>query len=250
MQKLIILGILISFNTIASNKSICGFRDNRDLSNDPKIARSTNLFDEGYCTITMIGKSCALTAGHCVRADAVDKIEFDVPLSSPEGVASQSTKENTYYRSRRYSRYEDNKAGKDWAVIMIKKNSQTGLYPGEARGFYEVSLSGKTRKGTEVSVTGYGADYDQLERMTVQQEHSGVIIKAGTFFRSSRVFHDADTMGGTSGAAIIDNQTNQIIGIHTNGGCEDRGYNQGTLTAKRKKLRKAIQACLEIEKTL
>ena len=55
-------------------------------------------------------------------------------------------------------------------------------------------------------------------------------------------------MGGNSGSSIILELTQEIIGIHTHGGCTSfGGTNQGTLINEHKKLVAAIKACLDTE---
>ncbi len=248
MNKVLILGVLLSLNTLANDKSICGYKDNRILSNDPKIGRSTNLYDSGYCTITMIGKSCAVTAGHCVQA--IDKIEFDVPMSDQYGNASQSSSENVYFRSKKFLKYQNQGPGRDWAVFTIAPHSETGIYPGEARGFYDVKLKRRTRKNTNIIITGYGVDYDNYDKSTVQQTATGKIISTGSILNFAAIKHDVDTMGGNSGASILNAQTNEVIGVHSHGGCHIYGYNMGTLLSKRRKFKSAVKACLDLEKKL
>jgi len=46
-----------------------------------------------------------------------------------------------------------------------------------------------------------------------------------------RLFHRCDTLGGSSGAAVFDTSSNQIIGVHTGGGVRDQSDNSGWLIA-------------------
>lgn len=58
-------------------------------------------------------------------------------------------------------------------------------------------------------------------------------VEAGplTAFKEEKIgYNDIDTLGGSSGAAIIQFPTGKIVGVHTNGGCSstnDKSYNYG-----------------------
>ena len=58
----------VTFSGYAMDKTICGVNDDRIPSTDSPIGR---LLDSrtgtGGCTLTMISKSCAISAGHCKR---------------------------------------------------------------------------------------------------------------------------------------------------------------------------------------
>ena len=75
--------LLFSQNLFANNKTICG-SDNRTLSSDPRIGRLlSSMEDRGGCTFTMIGRTCALSAGHC--KSVMRLAEFNTPESNDNG---------------------------------------------------------------------------------------------------------------------------------------------------------------------
>ena len=60
-----ILALLLTTGVNAAEKSICG-TDDRVPSSLPKIGRLLGkMSDPGGCTVTMISKTCAISAGHC-----------------------------------------------------------------------------------------------------------------------------------------------------------------------------------------
>ena len=79
---------------IAPDKSICGTKDLRQISYDSKVARARAIGDNAGCTVTMIGKSCAVSAGHCTST--FDIIEFNIPDKSDKGENTFAAAEDTY----------------------------------------------------------------------------------------------------------------------------------------------------------
>jgi V8-like Glu-specific endopeptidase len=246
--NIILLSSFIIFNTYGLNKNICGETDERMPSNDSRVARGTNVGFNSGCTVTMIGKSCALSAGHCVGSLKV--ISFNMPLSSNK-IPLPSGPEDTYYRMNDYIRYQEDGSGKDWAVIKIHKNQRTGLFPGDAQGFYNVRLNKKVSTGETVRITGHGRDYNDNYKNLSQQTSTGQIKKIGGVYKKSLLGYDVDTMGGNSGSSIVLESSKEIIGIHSHSTCKANGrYNKGVLISKNKPLKQAIKNCLKWEKTL
>ena len=247
MNKYLFILMALSLNSFAVEKSICGDSDDRVLSNDKKIARASALNKLAGCTVTMIGRSCAVSAGHCV--DVLEKASFNVPNSDKYG-PKESKKEDIYLRTKDYLRYKNNGEGDDWAVIKLLPNNITGKYPGDIQGHYTVNTSSAPMAGEQVVITGYGVDNNDPEISFSQQTNTGTIKKIGRWFKPSIIEHLVDTMGGNSGSSIINSSTNEIIGIHTHGGCNSWGSNQGTLVSKNKVFKDAIKRCLDWERTL
>ncbi|EQC52075.1 serine protease [Bacteriovorax sp. DB6_IX] len=252
MQKILSLStILLTLSTstaLANNKTICGTTDDRVLSQDSKVARASRANKEYGCTVTMIGRSCAISAGHCVGA--LEKASFNVPLSI-NTEAQPSKPEDTYYRTKDFLRYKDQGAGNDWAVIRLMPNKITGQYPGDVQGYYQVDLKGVARVGDIVRITGHGVDREDDIRNFAQQSHSGEIAKLGTFWNKSKLGYSVDTTGGNSGSSVILERNQKIIGVHSHGTCtESGGHNEGTLIAKNKIFKEVIQECLNWENSL
>ena len=231
--------------SFAGTKSICG-QDERILSNEPRIARLSNLEKEAGCTATLIGKSCAITAGHCLAA--LKRGSFNTPLSH-NGEPQPSQQQDIYSIMQETIVYKDEGPGEDYAVFNFAPNNLTGKFPGELQGFYNVNLTKRPLKGALIRITGYGKDFPNPDKNFAQQTHVGEIKKLGNIILGANtIFHTVDTMGGNSGSSIIDEVSGEIIGIHTHGGCsEGSGHNMGTLISRNIALQKAIKHCLQSE---
>lgn len=239
------LTILLSVNTYAETKSICGSNDDRILSYEPKVGRLSTLEDHKGCTATMISDSCAVTAGHC--KPVLIKAEFNTP-ESVGGIPQASEKEDVYLIDQNSIKLQDEGPGKDWAVFKFKRNKYTNKFPGEVQGYYNVSFK-NARKGNKIRITGYGVDRSDATGNFAQQTHTGSIKSLGTLFNRSHLKHTADTTGGNSGSSIILEATQEIIGIHSHAGCtRSGGANQGTVISKHKQLVAAIKACLKSDR--
>ncbi len=223
-----------------SAKSICGATDDRDFSEEARVARVRNAADPAGCTITMIGRTCAVSAGHCHSTFGI--AEFNT-LPSVNGRIVPATPEDTYRVDKPTSVHRDAGPGNDWAVVRILPNEITGALPGDVQGKYEVSFVAPA-VGDLIRITGYGTAQGS-DRNFAQQTHTGTISE---MTRSGALRHVADTTGGNSGSSIILENTQAIIGIHTHGGCFSRGgSNQGTLLAANAAFQEAITSCLQWE---
>ena len=96
-------------------------------------------------------------------------------------------------------------------------------------------------------ITGYGIDSEDPKRHFAQQTHDGDVTLAGGILRESLLEHTVDTMGGNSGSSIIEEESQEIVGILTHGGCGFFGANKGTMINRHEKLKAAIKACLDSE---
>jgi len=229
--------LVASTVTFASNKTICGRDDDRVSSFNNKIARVGKIGKHAGCTATMISKSCAITAGHCMLSLQVG--EFNTPPSRG-GEPQASSPEDTYEININSIVGKDDGPGKDWAVFKFERNVITGNYPGDVQGTYTIATK-KPYKGDRVTITGFGLDRSDDIRNLTQQTNTGKVYST----RGKILKHRIDTMGGNSGSSIILESSNEIVGIHTHGGCRSTGgSNQSTLIATHKMLKAAIKACL------
>jgi V8-like Glu-specific endopeptidase len=221
-------------------KSICGTVDERDFSEEPRVARVRQVSAPAGCTITMVGRSCALSAGHCHSTFGI--AEFNTERSV-DGRITPATPENTYEVDRSSAVYIDRGVGRDWAVVRILPNEITGAYPGDAQGTYDVSFD-MPEVGDIIRITGYGTAQGR-DRNFAQQTHTGEIA---SLVRGGAIRHVADTTGGNSGSSIILEASQQVIGVHSHGGCHARGgSNAGTLIAGNDEFQEAIRSCLRWE---
>lgn len=237
-----LMTLLVTTSLFAGVKTICGENDDRDLSFNPKVARILQVGDPAGCTVTLIGKSCAVSAGHCTSTFGI--AEFNTPISR-NGRIQNSKPEDTYEVDQASVRYVNGGMGNDWAVLRLKANNITGRLPGDVQGKYEIATDIVPTSGEVIRITGYGRDSADADRNFAQQSHTGPIYKV----RGSTLYHQADTMGGNSGSSIVRESDQKIIGIHTHGGCSRSrsSANASTLIAKNEAFKKAIVACLQYE---
>lgn len=221
-------------------KSICGGNDDRLPSTELRVARIRQVTDRAGCTVTMIGSSCAVSAGHCTSTFGI--AEFNTPVSR-DGRIQDSEPEDVYKVDGESIVYTNGGQGNDWAVVRLLANEVTGKLPGDVQGNYNVSFI-SPKVGDAIRITGYGAA-DGADRNFAQQTHTGDISGLS---RSGILRHIADTKGGNSGSSILLEATQEIIGIHTHGGCWSRGgSNAGTLISANTEFQEAITSCLEWE---
>lgn len=240
-----ITSMLITSSSFAGVKSICGGNDDRVLSFDAKIGRLSVEGKHKGCTVTMISETCGVTAGHC--EPVLERAEFNTPESINNEPQASSLKD--VYPIDKSSIVAQNEGpGKDWAVLKFKRNKITGKYPGQVQGYYNVSFK-KLKRNQRISITGYGKDDGDLRRNFAQQYHNGKITGLGDpTYGKSAMKHTVDTMGGNSGSTILDLNTQEIIGIHSHGGCSSiYGYNMGTIISEHAQAIKEIKKCLASE---
>ncbi len=228
---------------LAGDKTICGESDDREPSDNAKVGRILERNAPAGCTITLIGRSCVISAGHCTST--FELAEFNVPLSR-SGRITHPDEKDIYEADRSSLVYKDNGQGDDFSVFRLKSNKITGQYPGDVQGYYKVSFA-QPRVGAMVRITGYGADSSQGDRNYAQQTHVGPISQIS----GSILSHQVDTMGGNSGSSVILEETQEIVAIHTHGGCgTSYGSNASTLISAHAALKTAIQNCLKAEASL
>ncbi len=240
---LLIILILVSQLALANNKTICGV-DERSFSATKEIGRVMKYEAKSGCTLTLIGKSCAVSAGHCVRV--FEQAQFNTPVSR-NGEVVYPNYSDIYLVDSSSIVYEEGAIGNDYAVLRLRRNQVSGLYPGELQGHLNIAPRTIREAKSMIHITGYGRDLRGPNRNFSQQFHYGEIISVDR--SKSIIKHQVDTMGGNSGSAIIDAKSGKIIGIHTHGGCyEEGGANHGTLIATHKAFKQAIKNCLDWEK--
>lgn len=240
LSGIVVSLFFISSQAFAKDKTICGERDDRTPSYNQKIARVLKRGDRAGCTLTMIGRTCAVSAGHC---DITFEIaEFNTPLSR-NGQIQHPEPEDIYEVDLSSVKSVNGGRGNDWAVLRLNKNKITDKLPGDIQGNYDVSFM-TPKKGDMIRITGYGADRGDADRNFAQQTDTGEIFS----LNGSIMTHRADTMGGNSGSSVILEDSNEIIGIHTHGGCgRSGGANASTLIGKHAQFKKAVKACLDWE---
>lgn len=248
--------ILAMVDPLTGYKSICGADDMRTPSNLPFYGRAQAQGRRGGCSVTMIGETCAVSAGHCLSV--LDELHFNVPQTI--GTRPQRpAPEDRYFVDQETIVYQDAGIGRDWAVFRVLPNELTGLYAGEVQGYLEVDADLKVRRGREIRITGYGSSPVLEGRHFTQQTHTGPVVSTfgarffwRHFFNRGIIRHQADTTGGNSGSSVVDEQTGRIVGIHSHGGCGSIGGNpafgnSSSSIRGSRQLQRAINRCLEWE---
>ena len=246
-MKILFFMLVFPLLSHASTPAVCG-GDNRLPVKDSRIGRLRLSDFESACTVTMISKNCAVSAGHCMP-HMKKTVEFNVPASRG-AILTFAAEKDTYEIDQASIVGKDVDTGNDWAVLKIKANRHTGKYPGEVGGFYPVNFE-LPQVGEELTISGYGRDDRRaLNTNGALQGDSGPIedIATGIFGAENPftiVVYKIDTMGGVSGSALVRTREQDIIGVHTSGmACREDTGNMGTLFATTKQFRKAVSECL------
>ena len=224
--------LFYAHNIGAMSKTLCGATDDRILWNDLKIARVHNgILGKHGCTATLFSDRCLIAASHCENFFQV--LEFNVPLSNPDGSINHAKEEDTFYIDSS-SIMLGSGGTNDWAVMKAYQNSK-GFYPGEIYGYYPIGFN--VNVNDSVTIAGYGQSRHK-EHNNVLKISGGIIGKIS----NSRLYYAIDTTSGDSGAPII-NQNNELVGIHTLGGCNN-DYNKGISIGANPELIEAISKCV------
>jgi V8-like Glu-specific endopeptidase len=193
-------------------ETICGPTDDRIASDDPATARLMNV----GCTAWIIPNGKIVSAGHCCGSSA-NYIEFNVPLSLPNGTVQHPGPEDQYSVDVASKIYVNGGVGNDWGVFEVFPNSITGIMPKAAQNAYFTLV--QDLGPDSIRITGYGVD-DGTANQT-QQTHVGPNWgSSGTTMK-----YRTDTKGGNSGSPVIDALTGFSTGVHTHGGCNSSGGN-------------------------
>lgn len=211
---------------VVGPRSICGTVDDRVLSYDNRDAR---LMPIG-CTAWLFSDhgNRMLTAGHCGPGTG-DVIQFNVPLSSSGGSPQNPPPQDQYpVDGSSVQQASSIFIGSDWAYFGVFDNSNTGMSPGTSYGvWHDLAPSQIPSDGRPIRITGYGSTSSPVPASwyLVQKTHVGPLAS----IVGNTVRYATDTTGGNSGSAILDENNQIAIGIHTNAGCSSGGgSNQGT----------------------
>lgn len=234
--------LLIATTAFARNNyTICGEADERRLSNEREIGRVIKPDAQVGCTITLVGRACAISAGHCLMDLQI--AQFNTFLNYYGHLSAKP--EDTYEIDQSSIQSQNAGHGKDWSVFRLKPNAVTKRLAGDVQGYLGISWLRVLPIGSSVTITGYGWKNQRDTKNGPQQTHTASLMGLqGTSF-----YYDVDTMGGNSGSSVV-NAANEIIGVHTHGYCsEDGGANQGTMLSRHEQFKAALKECLRVEKT-
>jgi V8-like Glu-specific endopeptidase len=130
--------------------TICGVTDDRIAFGDSRIGRTTQ-----GCTAWLVSNGAVLSAGHCPVA-AGDIVEFNVPLSTPNGNTVAATAVNQYPINL-LTVVSENITNGDWQVFGLNANTTSLRTAHNVQGFFRMTKE-IPGNGTVVRVTGYGVD--------------------------------------------------------------------------------------------
>jgi V8-like Glu-specific endopeptidase len=265
LSSLLLAPSLYARDFFESPLSLCEQQDQRQRTYNPKVARIRQSDEPAGCTLTMIGRACAVTAGHC--KETLDIAEFNLPDRETATDRPVATAEDTYKVDVDSLVYRNGGISRDWAVVRLLPNDVTGDLPGDVQGFYSVSYEG-LEKGDIVKIQGHGYAANPILSFS-QLGHQGEVVSA----QNGRIDHRVDTTGGSSGSSIRRESDDAIVGVHTHGGCYPRmmpseasggsaalksffdffvfvNANAGTSLADNPEFQQAIEDCLAYEQTM
>lgn len=210
----------------AGADSICDGSDDRELSNDPRVARGWSAGGSANCTAWIIDDcmKCVLAAGHC----GFVQVHFNNPLSTAGGSPVMPHPDHQYAIDSASVQRENAGVGRDWYYAGAFANPNTGLKPFEAQGeAFRLATTLPPADGRDFRVTGHGITSAPVDPRwnRAQKTHAGEFVEvSGTALR-----YRPDTTSGNSGSPVIDEVTGQAVAVHTHGGCTSTGgSNAGT----------------------
>lgn len=199
---------------------VCGTVDTRVLSNDPRVGRI-----DGCCTTFLVDARTLVTAGHCLGGIGGQMVHFNVPLSDAAGNPQFPPPQDQYAMLPGSLTSIASGVGNDYAVYATVRNSNTGLYPGQAQGSWFVTAVAPATTAHTVRVTGYGTSGVNPAWSLAQKSDTGPRLSTSSTILSFAV----SVTGCNSGSPALHGATDQALGVVTHAGCSATGgSNYGT----------------------
>jgi len=211
--------------------AICEPTDDRVPSSDPRSARIMPASCSGF--LFNQRPNCLLTAGHCAFSGPLEVVEFNVPLSNPDGTINHPPPQDQYPVDPSSIQFTYIRGGQDWCQFGAFNNTSTGHSPLKAQGAsYNLADIVPAADGSTLRITGYGADDRPPGSTGFWNEHSQTQqTGTGPYQRKVGLLitYLVDTMGGSSGSAVEHVASGLVYAIHINAGCTPLygGENEG-----------------------
>jgi len=152
------------------------------------------------CTSFLISKDILITSGHCVpHVGAAKRVMANFRHLGNEEDSSEHVYDcSTFLMSSMEH---------DFALLKCEGS------PGEKYGVVDIDLK-DIEIDSLVYVVQQNCDYLSKSYCEWTKKYSkGLIMHSG----DDRYYYNADTLGGSSGSPVIDENTHKVIGIHTGG---------------------------------
>ncbi len=153
----------------------------------------------GPCSGTLIDKNLVLTAAHCVTTN--DPADYSIGVNF-ERLAGSTIIRSDWENVGLAAIMEKGNSGYDYAIL------QTNWNIGANQGWAAI---GQRSSFSDTRVTLIGHPDWQPKMVSVGEANPNP-------WNSTQIYHDADTLGGSSGSAIFDD-SGRIVGLHHTGGC-------------------------------
>lgn len=178
------------------NGEFSGLERDFVMSNQGPVGALTNQSGRAFCSGTLIGINTFLTAAHCLNSNPMF-VAFNYQLDEQGNMADRDS-----YRVT--SVIEKSNGGLDYAILRLEGE------PGTIWGFTQLADSVPSR-GSQVTVIQHPAGQPK-------KVHTGPVVSVS----NSRLSYSLDTLGGSSGSGVLD-QDGKLVAVHTNGGCTASG---------------------------
>ena len=133
---LIIMALCLPMIGQAKQKKVIGGIDSRLPSNKSGVARVSMLRSlPGGCTATLIGKSCMISAGHCIENLKI--VEFNTRGTNSYGKLNETNRRDIFkVDTGSIKSYFKKNEAEDWVVFRVKKkNLVSGKEQGRIQGW-------------------------------------------------------------------------------------------------------------------